>query len=87
MIFRNNSHSPDIKSLVEKGYIIRTRADSDTKEARENDKSSFVAACNSGAQIITTDYYKKSTHFKSDYVISFDGDSKYFRLDPVFSKQ
>lgn len=86
MMLRNNPHAPEIKSLVEKGYIIRTRADSDTKEARENDKSSFVAACNSGAQIITTDYYKKSTHFKSDYVISFDGDSKYFRLDPVFSK-
>lgn len=86
MMFRNNSRLPEIKSLVEKGYIIRTRADSDTKEARENDKSSFIAACNSGAQIITTDYYKKSTHFKSDYVISFDGDSKYFRLDPVFSK-
>lgn len=86
MMLRNNPHTAEIKSLVEKGYIIRTRADSDTKEARENDKSSFVAACNSGAQIITTDYYKKSTHFKSDYVISFDGDSKYFRLDPVFSK-
>lgn len=86
MMFRNNSRLPEIKSLVEKGYIIRTRADSDTKEARENDRSSFIAACNSGAQIITTDYYKKSTHFKSDYVISFDGDSKYFRLDPVFTK-
>jgi hypothetical protein len=86
MMLRNNPHTAEIKSLVEKGYIIRTRADSDTKEARENDKSGFVAACNSGAQIITTDYYKKSSHFKSDYVISFDGDSKYFRLDPVFSK-
>lgn len=86
MMFRNNPHSPDIRNLVEKGYIIRTRADSDTREARNNDKSSFNAACSSGAQIITTDYYRKSTHFKSDYVISFDGDSKYFRLDPVFSK-
>lgn len=86
MMIRNNPHFPEMKSLVEKGYIIRTRADSDTREARENDRSSFEAACNSGAQIITTDYYKKSTHFKSDYVVSFDGDSKYFRLDPVFSK-
>lgn len=86
MMFRNNPHSPDIRNLVEKGYIIRTRADSDTREARVNDKSSFNAACSSGAQIITTDYYRKSTHFKSDYVISFEGDSKYFRLDPLFSK-
>jgi len=36
----------------------------------------------SGAQIISTDYYRPSTHFKSDYVISFPG-GKYFRPDPV----
>ncbi|WP_184548396.1 phosphatidylinositol-specific phospholipase C1-like protein [Mucilaginibacter sp. FT3.2] len=81
----NNPKDPQIKELVKKGYIIRTRADSDTKEARENDNSSFEAAKESGAQIITTDYYQKSTHFKSDYVVSFDGASKYFRLNPVFA--
>ena len=84
MMIRNDPRSPEIKNLVGKGYIIRTRADADTKEARENDRSGFNAACSSGAQIITTDYYKKSTHFKSDYEVSFDGESKYFRLDPVF---
>ncbi|MCF6403701.1 phosphatidylinositol-specific phospholipase C1-like protein [Chitinophaga filiformis] len=84
MMIRNNPNSPEIKDLVAKGYIIRTRADSDTKEARLNDKSSFVAACNSGAQIITTDYYRKSTHFKSDYEISFEG-KKYCRLNPLFN--
>ena len=73
-----------IKALVKKGYIIRTRSDSDTQEARTNDKSSFLAAENSGAQIITTDYYLKSTHFVSDYVISFHGGT-YFRLNPVFT--
>jgi hypothetical protein len=72
-----------IKALVKKGYIIRTRADSDTEEARNNDKSSFAAAQKSGAQIISTDYYKKSTHFKSDYVISF-ADGTYFKVDPLF---
>lgn len=71
-----------IKELVQKGYIIRTRADSDTQEARRNDKSSFAAALQSGAQIISTDYYRKSTHFQSDYVISFP-DGKYFRPNPV----
>lgn len=81
----NNPKDPQIKQLVKKGYIIRTRADSDTKEARENDYSSFEAAKESGAQIITTDYYQKSTHFKSDYVVSFDGVSKYFRLNPLFA--
>jgi len=72
-----------IRTLVKKGYIIRTRSDSDTREARDNDRSTFEAVLASGAQIITTDYYQKSTHFKSNYVISFT-DGKYFRLNPLF---
>ncbi|WP_183561321.1 phosphatidylinositol-specific phospholipase C1-like protein [Mucilaginibacter sp. SP1R1] len=83
MMIRNDPQDPQIKDLVKKGYIIRTRADSDTEQARNNDKTNFTAACNSGAQIITTDYYLKSTHFKSDYVVSFEG-QKYFRLNPLF---
>lgn len=82
IMIRNNPKDPEIKNLVERGYMIRTRADSDTREARTNDRSSFIAACNSGAQIITTDYYRKSTHFASDYVVSFEG-NKYCRLNPV----
>ncbi|MBD1365423.1 phosphatidylinositol-specific phospholipase C1-like protein [Mucilaginibacter sp. ZT4R22] len=74
---------PQITALVKKGYIIRTRADSDTQEARANDKSSFDAAMLSGAQIISTDYYKKSEHFRSDYTIAFAG-GEYFRLNPLF---
>jgi hypothetical protein len=71
-----------IKEMVRKGYMVRTRSDADTKEARENDKRRFDAACNSGAQIITTDYYRKSTHFQSDYKISFE-DGKFQRRNPV----
>jgi hypothetical protein len=69
-----------IREMVKKGYMVRTRADADTKEARANDRSGFVAACASGAQIITTDYYYKSTFFPSDYVVHFD-DGKYVRKD------
>jgi hypothetical protein len=83
-MIKNNPKDPEIPQLVKKGYIIRTRADSDTEQARNNDRSGLEAACNSGAQIITTDYYLKSTHFKSDYVVSFDGANKYFRLNPLF---
>jgi len=84
-MIRNDPAMPEIKDLVEKGYIVRTRADADTKEARMNDKTEFMAACASGAQIITTDYYQKSTHFKSEYVVRFEGASKYVRMDPVFT--
>jgi hypothetical protein len=73
ILIRNHPKADTIKQLVQKGYIVRTRADADTKAARENDRSYFAAACESGAQIITTDYYRKSTHFVSDYVISFAG--------------
>jgi hypothetical protein len=72
--------SAKIHDMVKKGYMVRTRADSDTREARSNDKSVFVAACNSGAQIITTDYYYKSSFFSSDYSVKFD-DGKYIRKD------
>ncbi|WP_041952331.1 phosphatidylinositol-specific phospholipase C1-like protein [Spirosoma spitsbergense] len=71
-----------ITELVKKGYLVRTRADADTREARQNDYRSFEAAQRSGAQIITTDYYRPSTHFKSDYIIHFS-DKGYVRVDPV----
>lgn len=81
----NDAKKDSIQAMVKRGYIVRTRADADTKEARNNDKSTFEAACRSGAQIITTDYYQKSTHFNSDYVISFPG-NEYLRADPVLKK-
>ena len=72
-----------IKANVKKGYIVRTRADAETKEARTNDYSRFKAACQSGAQIISTDFYFKTTLFPSDYEVSFE-DKKYFRKNPLF---
>lgn len=77
-----NSEDPKITDLVKKGYIIRTRADSDTKEARKNDYSHFEAAKKSGAQVITTDYYLPSTLFDSPYQIKYD-DGSYVRVNPV----
>ncbi|WP_201799476.1 phosphatidylinositol-specific phospholipase C1-like protein [Zobellia amurskyensis] len=63
-----------IQKLVALGYMVRTRADADTKEARTNDYSRFEKAKASGAQVITTDYYIPSTFFKSDYKVSFEND-------------
>lgn len=81
-LFRNNPEEAGISELVKKGYLIRTRADADTKEARANDYSHFDAAKKSGAQIITTDYYLPSTFFKSPYQIKYD-DGSYVRENPV----
>jgi hypothetical protein len=45
-----------IKADVKAGFMVRTRADSGTHEARENDTARRDAAFASGAQIISTDY-------------------------------
>ena len=71
-----------IRELVRRGYMVRTRADEGTAEARRNDRNRFRAACASGAQIISTDYYKESTCFASDYVIRFD-QGAYLRENPI----
>ena len=46
-----------IRSLVAQGYMVRTRSDAETVEARTNDFAKFESAKESGAQVITTDYY------------------------------
>jgi hypothetical protein len=61
-----------IKNLVALGYIVRTRADADTKEARDTDYNRFEKAKASGAQVITTDYYLPSKLFKSDFKVVFE---------------
>ncbi|AXP81501.1 hypothetical protein CJ739_2428 [Mariniflexile rhizosphaerae] len=68
-----------IKELVAKGYLIRTRADSGTKEARTNDYTPFEKAKTSGAQVISTDYYLPSTLFPSDFKVSF-GNNTFERI-------
>lgn len=72
----------EIQNLVKSGYMIRTRADADTREARLNDYSRLEAAKNSGAQVITTDYYLESNKFGNEYHASFSGDSL-FRYNPI----
>ena len=83
-LFRNDP-GPEITGLIKQGYIVRTRADADTMEARKEDYSRFEKAKASGAQIITTDYYQPSTLFKSNYKISFDHRT-YERKNPVTGK-
>lgn len=87
VLFMNEPKKDDnvIKDLVKKGYIIRTRADADTMEARSQDYSRFEKAKESGAQIITTDYYYPSKLFKSNYKVSFDNNT-YERMNPVTGK-
>lgn len=46
-----------IQDLVRRGYVVRTRTDAGTWEARINDSSRKLAAFQGMAQIVSTDYY------------------------------
>ena len=69
--------SSQIKNLVQQGYIVRTRCDAGTIEARNGDYSGMNAAFASGAQILSTDYYKPDpragTTGWTDYQVRFPG--------------
>jgi len=62
----------EIRRLVAAGYIIRTRADSDTEEARSNDTRTRDAALASGAQFVSTDYPVPNPAFSS-YQVAIPG--------------
>ncbi len=71
-----------IRDLVQKGFIVRTRADADTEEARVHDDSRMRAALASGAQLISTDYYAGVPDpLALNYTADFQG--PYFRCNPV----
>ena len=69
-----------IQRLVRQGFIVRTRADADTREARSGDTTRREAAFASGAQLISTDYYLPARHFGTDYVVDLPGR---YRCNPL----
>jgi hypothetical protein len=62
----------DIQQLVKDGYIVRTRADADTVEARTGDTTMRDAALASGAQYVSTDY-RELGPFGTDYRVELPG--------------
>lgn len=71
----------DIASLVEQGYMVRTRADADTVQARTNDTTQRDAALASGAHFISTDYPVPNPDF-SEYQVTLPG-GRVARCNPV----
>jgi hypothetical protein len=70
-----------IRELVAMGYLVRTRTDADTAEARSGDTTRREAAFASGAQIISTDYEREDPRFPG-YVTDLPGDGP-ARCNPV----
>lgn len=62
-----------IQRLVRSGYVVRTRADADTREARTGETNRRERAFASGAQLVSTDYYLPADHFGTDYVVALPG--------------
>ncbi len=71
-----------IQSLVKAGFIVRTRADADTREARSGSVARREAAFASGAQLISTDYYLPENGFGTHYQVIMPGGG-IGRCDPL----
>jgi Phosphoinositide phospholipase C, Ca2+-dependent len=65
----------DISALVRRGYVVRTRADVDTAQARTGDTTMRDAALASGAQWVSTDYPVPgiADRFGTDYFAALPG--------------
>jgi len=70
-----------IQTMVAKGYLVRTRADSETRQARSNDATQRDKALASGAQFVSTDYPEPDLRF-SEYCVRFESKAV-ARANPV----
>jgi len=70
-----------IQHLVREGYLVRTRADADTRQARTGDVTQRDKALASGAQFVSTDYPRPDRRF-TDYCVRFP-DGQVARSNPV----
>jgi Phosphoinositide phospholipase C, Ca2+-dependent len=71
-----------IRQAVLDGYVVRTRADADTQQARTGDTTVRDAALRSGAQWVSTDYPVPENRFGTGYVASIPGGTP-ARCNPV----
>lgn len=67
------SDAKRIRAAVEAGFLVRTRADADTAEARSGEVARREAALASGAQYVSTDYMQPDRRFGSYTVRLPDG--------------
>ena len=79
----NDGPARKIAKLVQKGYLVRTRTDDSTREARKNETKRRDAMIASGAQILSTDYpASEPARWKGNYFVALPGNVA-ARCDPV----
>jgi len=71
-----------IPDLVQAGYVVRTRADADTVEARTGDVTTRDAALQGGAQWVSTDYPVPDPDFGTGYFVDIPG-GNVARCNPI----
>ena len=75
----------EIQNYVKSGFIVRTRSDSSYKDALNKNIGKILSAFDSGAQIISTDYYPESPQQQDGFVVSFKGPS-FVRNNVIFNE-
>jgi len=78
----NDGSREEIDALVKQGYLVRTRSDENTDQARTNDTTRRDLALSSGAQMISTDYPASEPSTWTSYVVKFP-DGLIARCNPV----
>jgi hypothetical protein len=73
-----------IRQAVLDGYVVRTRSDADTVQARSGDTTMREAALRGGAQWVSTDYEVADTKFGTGYVVAIPGGTP-SRCNPVLN--
>ncbi|MGG7550686.1 phosphatidylinositol-specific phospholipase C domain-containing protein [Chryseobacterium arthrosphaerae] len=70
-ILRDNAiiRQKEIQDLVKQGYMVRTRSDIETYEAKVNDSTRAKAAFSSGAQVISTDFFRPGNTYGTPYFV------------------
>jgi hypothetical protein len=82
----NDGTPEEIAALVRKGYLIRTRTDEETKEARTNQTAKRDASLASGAQLLSTDYPASEPASWTGYSVSLPNGAV-ARCNPINSSK
>ncbi|QVM84775.1 Ca2+-dependent phosphoinositide-specific phospholipase C [Novosphingobium decolorationis] len=78
----------EIRKAVAEGYLVRTRSDIETYEARANDMTRANAALGSGAQIVSTDFERPGNVYGTPYLVRLPtGEGAAARLSPAAGGQ
>ena len=81
-IEQNDGTKEAIDDLVKQGYLVRTRTDEGTEQARTNDRTRLDRALSSGAQMLSTDYPPSEPSQWTSFVVALP-DGLVARCNPV----